>query len=225
MPWSGGKASAGVEVWGSFVYCGCIDRAVRDGVHRGVSQSVADLDRPQHHRRSRRRAARRVAQRAVRPRLPHRPCPPSDNAAVRAAVDAHADADPPYDPTASSTLRSKGPCPAERYEWRWTGLVDRDPGGHSPAVPASTTVTWQVQQGLPRVHVERPQAHATPWLSADGLTWKAGTSFTSAFGRLFKDMIQKWSDHDECRWCSDNSNRSGSLLLVDQSYVRWKVWL
>jgi hypothetical protein len=25
--------------------CGCIDRAVRDGVHRGISQSVADVDR------------------------------------------------------------------------------------------------------------------------------------------------------------------------------------
>jgi hypothetical protein len=58
----------------------------------------------------------------------------------------------------------------------------------------------------------------TPWLSADGLTWKAGTRFDlSIWAASFKEYdSEKWSDHDECAVVLDNFQEDlGSLLLVD----------
>ena len=135
---------------------------------------------------------------------------------------------PVYDPTASSTPPlPKGPLPSLSPvpSGAWTGLRwIAIPGGHSPAVPApipgwGTGVTLA---GFSKGYLEFMwNAHKrtlTPWLSADGLTWKAGTRFDlSIWAASFKEYdSEKWSDHDECAVVLDNFQEGlGSLLLVN----------
>ena len=136
-----------------------------------------------------------------------------------------------YDPTASPTPPlPKGPLPSLSPvpSGAWTGLRwIAIPGGHSPAVPApppgwGTGVTLA---GFSKGYLEFMwNAHKrtlTPWLSADGLTWKAGTNFDlSSWAASFKDYDSdnNGSDpthHDECAVVLDNFQESpDSLLLV-----------
>ncbi len=107
---------------------------------------------------------------------------------------------------------------------RWIAI----PGGHSPVVPApppgwGTGVTLA---GFSKGYLEFMwNAHKRtliPWISVDGLTWKAGASFDlSIWAASFKDYDShndgsdpNW--HDECAVVLDNFQEDlDSLLLVD----------
>ena len=101
----------------------------------------------------------------------------------------------------------------------WTGLRwVAIPGGHSPAVPASTNVTLE---GFSKGYLEfiwnAHERTLTPWLSADGLTWKAGVNLDlSSWEAVFMeyDSISDPASHSDCTVTIDNFEEGLDSLLV-----------
>jgi hypothetical protein len=120
----------------------------------------------------------------------------------------------------------------------WTGMEwIAIPGGHSPAVPPVTngeygtsgTTTNAYLEGWSRGYVEfvwNPHTRtAIPWVSADGLDWKAGADIanTSSWKAYFSDYDAEnpGTDpafHDACSFSVDNFQEGpGGRLLIAAS--------
>lgn len=118
-------------------------------------------------------------------------------------------------------LPTVGPVPTGA----WTGINWLAiPGGHSPALPGGATGSgYATLEGWSRGYVEfmwNPMNRSlTPWVSADGLTWRAGTKLdTSPWQDDFRSYDQgnpkDRAYHDDCYFLADDFQEGPATLML-----------
>jgi hypothetical protein len=131
----------------------------------------------------------------------------------------------PAPPLPTGPLPKLGPVPTGD----WTGINwIAIPGGHSPMVPAtdwtqpvSTESLQGWSKGYSQFMWDPHNRTLTPWLSADGLTWKAGMRLdTQSWAPFFKeydsgfDAASDARPHDNCSLVVTNFSEGPQALLL-----------